>query len=72
MERMKRNCMYVSVSQVSLASKLKHENLVEMLGYCVEGNYRILAYEFATMGSLHDVLHGKALSIWYPFHATCI
>jgi hypothetical protein len=53
----------VSVFQVSLASKLKHDNLVEMLGYCVDGNYRILAYEFATMGSLHDVLHGKALSI---------
>lgn len=61
--------------QVSLASKLKHENLVEMLGYCVDGNYRILAYEFATMGSLHDVLHGKTLSIQYPFmsyvHALC-
>jgi len=60
-----------SVLQVSLASKLKHENLVEMLGYCVDGNYRILAYEFATMGSLHDVLHGKMLSIQYPFHVTC-
>lgn len=60
-----------SVLQVSLASKLKHENLVEMLGYCVDGNYRILAYEFATMGSLHDVLHGKTLSIQYPFHVTC-
>ncbi|KAK8459325.1 hypothetical protein SEVIR_2G122600v4 [Setaria viridis] len=47
------------LKQVSLASKLKHDNLVEMLGYCVEGNYRILAYEFATMGSLHDVLHGR-------------
>jgi len=56
-----------SVLQVSLASKLKHENLVEMLGYCVDGNYRILAYEFATMGSLHDVLHGKTLSIQYLF-----
>ncbi|TVU39486.1 hypothetical protein EJB05_12908 [Eragrostis curvula] len=47
------------LKQVSLASKLKHDNLVEMLGYCVDGNYRILAYEFATMGSLHDVLHGR-------------
>lgn len=47
------------LKQVSLVSRLKHENLVEMLGYYVEGNYRILAYEFATMGSLHDVLHGR-------------
>jgi pto-interacting protein 1 len=30
-----------------------------MLGYCVEGNQRLVAYEFATMGSLHDILHGR-------------
>jgi len=32
-----------------------------LLGYCVDGNTRILAYEFATMGSLHDMLHGMTL-----------
>lgn len=42
-----------------MVSRLKHENLVELLGYCVEGNLRVLAYEFATMGSLHDILHGE-------------
>lgn len=47
------------LTQVSMVSRLKHENVVEMLSYCVEGNLRILAYEFATMGSLHDVLHGR-------------
>ncbi|TVU08763.1 hypothetical protein EJB05_42175 [Eragrostis curvula] len=49
------------LTQVSVASKLKHENFVEMLGYCVEGNQRLVAYEFATMGSLHDILHGYLL-----------
>lgn len=44
--------------QVSTVSRLKHENFVELHGYCVEGNFRVLAYEFATMGSLHDILHG--------------
>ncbi|KAJ3678144.1 hypothetical protein LUZ60_001947 [Juncus effusus] len=47
------------LNQVAVVSKLKHENYVEMLGYCVEGDLRLLAYEFATMGSLHDVLHGR-------------
>lgn len=47
------------LTQVSMFSRLKHENLVQLLGYQVEGNLRILAYEFATLGSLHDVLHGK-------------
>lgn len=41
-----------------MVSRLKHENFVELQGYCVEGNMRVLAYEFATMGSLHDILHG--------------
>lgn len=46
-----------------MVSRLKHENLVELLGYCVDGNQRVLAYEFATMGSLHDILHG----MWSQF-----
>lgn len=47
------------LTQVSMVSRLKQENLVELLGYCVDGNLRVLAYEFATMGSLHDILHGR-------------
>ncbi|XP_068662131.1 pto-interacting protein 1-like [Aristolochia californica] len=47
------------LAQVSMVSRLKHENLVELIGYCVDGNLRVLAYEFATMGSLHDILHGR-------------
>ncbi|XP_020590924.1 PTI1-like tyrosine-protein kinase 3 [Phalaenopsis equestris] len=47
------------LTQVAKVSKLRHENFVELLGYCLEGNLRLLCYEFATMGSLHDVLHGR-------------
>ncbi|CAN8284608.1 unnamed protein product [Cochlearia groenlandica] len=47
------------LTQVSKVSKLKNDNFVELIGYCVEGNLRVLAYEFATMGSLHDILHGR-------------
>ncbi|KAK9725415.1 hypothetical protein RND81_05G141800 [Saponaria officinalis] len=47
------------LTQVSRVSTLRHENFVELQGYCVEGNMRVLAYEFAKMGSLHDILHGK-------------
>jgi hypothetical protein len=44
-----------------MVSRLKHENVVELLGYCADGTLRVLAYEFATMGSLHDILHGIVL-----------
>ena len=40
-----------------MVSRLKHENVLELVGYCVEGSLSVLAYEFATMGSLHDILH---------------
>lgn len=41
-----------------MVSRLKHENFVQLLGYCVDGTSRVLAYEFASNGSLHDILHG--------------
>lgn len=47
------------LAQVSMVSRLKHENVVELIGYCVDGPLRVLAFEFATMGSLHDILHGR-------------
>ncbi|XP_022766029.1 probable protein kinase At2g41970 isoform X2 [Durio zibethinus] len=46
-------------AQLSIVSRLKHEQFVELMGYCLEANNRILVYEHATMGSLHDVLHGR-------------
>ena len=44
--------------QVSMVSRLKHENVVGLLGYSVDGGLRVLAYEYAPNGSLHDILHG--------------
>ncbi|WMV52639.1 hypothetical protein MTR67_046024 [Solanum verrucosum] len=46
-------------TQLSMVSRLKHEHFVTLMGYCLEANNRILIYEFAAMGSLHDVLHGR-------------
>ncbi|XVE82358.1 hypothetical protein DITRI_Ditri15bG0142200 [Diplodiscus trichospermus] len=47
------------LAQVSMVSRLKHDNVVELLGYCIDGSLRVLAYEYAPNGSLHDMLHGK-------------
>ncbi|KAI0492960.1 hypothetical protein KFK09_027236 [Dendrobium nobile] len=46
-------------AQLAMVSRLKHECFVQLLGYCLEANNRILVYQFATKGSLHDVLHGR-------------
>ena len=42
-----------------MVSRLKHEHVIELVGYLVDANQHILAYEFATMGSLHDILHER-------------
>ncbi|CAM8971449.1 unnamed protein product [Rhodiola kirilowii] len=46
-------------AQLSIFSRLKNEHFVELIGYCLEANNRILVYQYATSGSLHDILHGR-------------
>ncbi|TYK17617.1 putative serine/threonine-protein kinase [Cucumis melo var. makuwa] len=36
----------------------RHKNLVRLLGYCVEGAYRMLVYEYVNNGNLDQWLHG--------------
>lgn len=50
----------VFLRQLAVASKLRHEHFVRLLGYTVSGDLRVLVYEFASMGTLHDALHGPA------------
>ena len=35
-----------------------HPNLVKLIGFCAEGEQRLLVYEFMPLGSLEDHLHG--------------
>lgn len=44
--------------QLSVVSRLKNEHFVELIGYCLEADNWILVYQYATKGSLHDILHG--------------
>jgi len=50
--------LILNITQVSIVSRLKHENVVELVNYCVDGPLRALSYEYAPNGSLHDILHG--------------
>ncbi|XP_037449679.1 putative wall-associated receptor kinase-like 11 [Triticum dicoccoides] len=45
--------------EIPVVSRFRHENILQLLGYCVEGDNFLLAYEYASRGSLHDILHGK-------------
>jgi hypothetical protein len=45
--------------EVLMLSLLHHPNLVNLIGYCADGDQRLLVYEFMPLGSLEDHLHGK-------------
>ncbi|KAJ0988459.1 hypothetical protein J5N97_006815 [Dioscorea zingiberensis] len=46
-------------AQISLVSRLNNEYFLELLGYCLEADNRILIHQYASNGSLHDILHGR-------------
>ncbi|KAK3153824.1 hypothetical protein QOZ80_2BG0181770 [Eleusine coracana subsp. coracana] len=45
--------------QVSVASRLRHHNLVRLLGYNITTDLCVLLYQFAPMGLRREVAHGR-------------
>jgi serine/threonine-protein kinase PBS1 len=43
--------------EVLMLSLLHHDNLVSLIGYCADGEQRLLVYEYMPFGSLEDHLH---------------
>ncbi|WOK93173.1 hypothetical protein Cni_G01866 [Canna indica] len=39
-------------SEIAVLTKVRHRNLVSLLGYCLDGNERILVYEYMPQGAL--------------------
>ncbi|EOY33024.1 hypothetical protein SCA6_010751 [Theobroma cacao] len=49
------------LAEVNYLGQLHHENLVKLIGYCVESENRLLVYEFMPKGSLENHLFKKGV-----------
>uniref|UniRef100_A0A2P2J0J4 Uncharacterized protein MANES_12G141600 n=1 Tax=Rhizophora mucronata TaxID=61149 RepID=A0A2P2J0J4_RHIMU len=49
-------------AETETLGKLRHRNIVQMLGYCMSGSDRVLIYEFIEKGSLDQWLHDTTSS----------
>ncbi|XP_013611165.1 PREDICTED: probable serine/threonine-protein kinase At1g01540 [Brassica oleracea var. oleracea] len=52
--------------EVEAIGRVRHKNLVRLLGYCVEGEHRMLVYEYVDNGNLEQWLHGDGLGSKSP------
>jgi serine/threonine protein kinase len=48
--------LYMLQTEVDYLGQLHHKNLVKLIGYCSDGDNRLLVYEFMPKGSLENHL----------------
>lgn len=51
------------LTEINIISNIRHPNLVELIGCCVEENHRILVYEYLENNSLASALLGTILLV---------
>ncbi|XP_052183834.1 G-type lectin S-receptor-like serine/threonine-protein kinase RLK1 [Diospyros lotus] len=51
-------------TEVNVIGRTHHKNLVRLLGFCEEGQHRMLVYEFLSNGSLSSFLFGDTKPSW--------
>lgn len=52
-------------TEVNAIGRSNPKNLVNLLGFCNEGQHRLLVFEFMSNGSLSSFLFGSSRPSWY-------
>lgn len=45
------------IELVNNIDRIRHANIVELIGYCLEHGQRLLIYEYCNNGSMYEALH---------------
>ncbi|XP_020112370.1 probable receptor-like protein kinase At1g80640 [Ananas comosus] len=61
-------CVREFENEVDLLGRIRHPNVVSLLGYCVHEGKRLLVYEFMQNGSLESQLHGASRGSHLSWH----
>ncbi|XP_020688785.1 leucine-rich repeat receptor-like serine/threonine-protein kinase At2g14510 isoform X4 [Dendrobium catenatum] len=51
------------VLEIDIITTLNHENIISLLGFCLEDNNLLLIYDFMSRGSLEEILHEHKRSL---------
>lgn len=60
------------LTEINLLSRYKHPNLVSLIGFCEEGDEKILIYEYAEHGSFDNYLKTPCSLTWKQRMNICI
>ncbi|XP_055812602.1 probable receptor-like protein kinase At1g80640 [Solanum dulcamara] len=55
-------------TEVELLSQMQHPYIISLLGYCIQGETRLLVYELMQNGSLESQLHGPSRGSALTWH----
>ncbi|KAI9086964.1 hypothetical protein K1719_031125 [Acacia pycnantha] len=61
------------IAEIATISSVQHRNLVKLYGCCIEGNKRLLVYEYQENKSLDQALFGNCLALnWSTRYDICM
>ncbi|KAL6653660.1 hypothetical protein ACP70R_008584 [Stipagrostis hirtigluma subsp. patula] len=53
--------------EIKILPKLHHENIIKLLGCCIQGDNVILVYEYMPRGTLASIIHEQKEGITFPW-----
>jgi len=55
------------INEVATIGRIHHQNILHLIGFCVEGSRRALVYEFMSNGSLDKIIFSKDQSVDFGY-----